>query len=606
MGGKDILDRMRPADAPFGRWLGDFAPLSRVEQDLVAAAATGTFCRPSACRPDSATDDNRIRAELVRFLALGGDDKHPVHEAGVQIAGAWITGPLRLSACEVGRRLNLIDCVMDAPLHAFDARIWSLNLSGSKIAGLRADRIEVRGNVTLRGGFTSDSTVSLVEAKIGGGLDVAGALLAAADQTALDASGAVIGGHVNLGNGFRADGTVRIVGARIGGDLIGSHGRFDGQASVAIGADAVRVEGNALFEGAMMTGAVRLAGADIGGHLSLDRVCISGDPLALQAEHLVVGHALMLREASIAGQVMMTDAQVAALADDLDSWPAAQVVLDGFRYARISGHGVSSEMRIAWLERQVPADIGDNFRPQPWEQLIRVLRDMGHSRGATLVAMEKQRALRRAGRIGNQAPRPDFPEWWTRRPALMAARQRFRRGLSVVANHFARLLHDAYGLFAGFGYRPERIVVWMIGVWIGCALIFAQAAREGVIAPAEPTLLIAALDGTKRPSATAGPGDCGVRNEVRPDRYWYRCAGLPSEYPHFNAWLFSADLILPVVDFRQFAFWAPAATYITAKGEVRPMTGGMLSKVVQWFEVLFGWTMSLLFGAIVTRLVERD
>ncbi len=595
----------RLESAAKGRWLGDFEPLSDLERALVAAAAAGEWLRLGDNRPSIATGENTIRAALLRFLALGGDSASPVHEAGIQIAGAWIAGSLRLSACDIQSRITLINCVLDAPLHAFDARLRSLNLSGSRIAALRADRIVVAGNLTLRVGFVAEDVVSLTEARIGGGIDCGEACFNATNGPAMEASGASIGGLLNLGHGFVSTGEIRLIGTKIGGDLVCSGGHFKASGEIAIGADRVQVMGDALFDRVMVAGTLRLAGATIGGHLSLDGARINGGDTALQAEHIRVGRALILRNAEINGRMMLTDGYAISLADDLDSWPRRSVILDGFRYDRIAGHDVSIPLRIDWLMHQIDEDIGTNFRPQPWEQLIRVLRDMGHDRGANIVAIEKQRAMRRAGRIGARIPHTDrsrHPVASDKGAIHRKARVSVRRGVKLLQC----ALHDAYGLFAGYGYRPERIVMWMIAMWFASGLYYSHAAERGIIAPAEPTLLIAALDGSKRPHATYGPGSCGVRHEVPSALYWPSCPGLPSEYSHFNAWLFSADLILPLVDFRQFTYWAPAATYTTRDGKVRPMTEGTVTKAIQWIEVLFGWTMSLLFGAIVTRIVERD
>jgi hypothetical protein len=68
----------RPARLPQGRWLGDLGRLSA--------------------------------SELIRFLALGGDALHPVHEEGVMLRGAWITGLLDVHQCKLPLRLVLNNC----------------------------------------------------------------------------------------------------------------------------------------------------------------------------------------------------------------------------------------------------------------------------------------------------------------------------------------------------------------------------------------------------------------------------------------------------------------------------------------------------------------
>lgn len=92
----------RPTNLPQGRWLGDFPNLGEAEEKLIVACARGEWCWLGGEVPDESTEANRIRAELIRFLLLAGDDKHPVHEAGVQIHGAWIEGDLELDMVHAG------------------------------------------------------------------------------------------------------------------------------------------------------------------------------------------------------------------------------------------------------------------------------------------------------------------------------------------------------------------------------------------------------------------------------------------------------------------------------------------------------------------------
>ncbi|RYY46649.1 MAG: hypothetical protein EOP59_02475, partial [Sphingomonadales bacterium] len=62
----------RPSDLANGRWLGDLGALTPAEQSLVDACAAGEWCRLSLTRPEHPSIERSIRAEVVRFLALGG------------------------------------------------------------------------------------------------------------------------------------------------------------------------------------------------------------------------------------------------------------------------------------------------------------------------------------------------------------------------------------------------------------------------------------------------------------------------------------------------------------------------------------------------------
>ena len=87
--------------------------------------------------------------------------------------------------------------------------------------------------------------------------------------------------------------------------------------------------------------------------------------------------------------------------DDEKSWPnAGKLLLDGFVYTRLAGDntpwrardwrddGGEHKGRLYWLSLQ------PDFHPQPYEQLAKVLRDMGHEREAREVEIARREKLR--------------------------------------------------------------------------------------------------------------------------------------------------------------------------------------------------------------------
>ena len=106
----------RPAKAAFGRqlsdlWLdGEEGKLHPAEMKLLECAARGEACALGHKRPAYPTDANRIRAELLRFIILGGDYENPLHEAGVILIGAWVeceSERLDLEGCDVPENVNI-------------------------------------------------------------------------------------------------------------------------------------------------------------------------------------------------------------------------------------------------------------------------------------------------------------------------------------------------------------------------------------------------------------------------------------------------------------------------------------------------------------------
>ena len=55
--------------------LQEFEPLKPAERKLLEAALKGEQCALGGSSPPSATDANEVRADFLRFLALGGENR---------------------------------------------------------------------------------------------------------------------------------------------------------------------------------------------------------------------------------------------------------------------------------------------------------------------------------------------------------------------------------------------------------------------------------------------------------------------------------------------------------------------------------------------------
>ena len=536
----------KPTARAHGRSLADFAPLSAAEKKLIACARNGELCELDDERPEKSTKANTIRAGLIRFLALGGDDDNPVHERGVQLRGAWISNQLDLNAAIATRRLNIEHTQFAEPIFAQDAHLPALYLDGCNIPGLRADGCRIIGDASLRDGFKATGEVRLRGAQIGGDLSCSDGSFENAGGYALCADGVVVAGAVFLRAGFKATGGVRLLSAQIGDTLSCNGGSFDNAGGDALLAQGATIKGGFVFRGVM----------------------------------------------KVNGWVILTAAHVGNLIDDTASWPENALILDGFAYDRIADGPTDAATRIAWLKKQWLRDLTSDFAPQPWEQLIKVLREMGHERDANEVAIAKQHALRAAGKIGTRKPKTDFSgRWWM----PIKARCWFDDRWNDLSNDFAKGAHYAYGWLAGFGYRPTRIILWAGALWLVSALAFSTAAENGLMAPTNPVLH--AHEAGANVDVTA----CGANGDVQPPQYWVRCVGMPAEYTTFSPLGYAADMILPLVNLQQDTDWGPVVS--NAKG---PLYWGVVTRWLGWFDILFGWLASLMFVAIVSRLVEKD
>lgn len=275
-----------------GRSRQDFFPLNAAEQKILEAAAAGEVAKIGETRPDAKGDANTVRATFLRFLALGGDDEVPVHERGLWVQGAWITGGLDLSGAEIAGALTLVKCRFDQILMLFDARIRGLfSLAGSFVPGLYADRLNCLAGVSLNEEFTSNGQIRLLGATIGGDLVCTKGIFSNPNGRAINAEKIKVDGRVFMGGDLKAWGEIRLAGATIGGDLSFRRGRFKRLGGAAIECESITVSGM----------------------LSFDNVSVTGG-----------------------ATIDLAYAHVARLVDDLASWPE-NIILDGFVYDSFAG-----------------------------------------------------------------------------------------------------------------------------------------------------------------------------------------------------------------------------------------------------------------------------
>lgn len=168
-----------------------------------------------------------------------------------------------------------------------------------------------------------------------------------------------------------------------------------------IDAGGVSVAGDIALRAARLTGEAQFVGARVGGDVHLDGGVFDAPGVrALIFNRAVIVGALFLRDnARITGALSLTGAQIGAISDHPTSWPGpGELLLDRCRYAAFVGAPMDATCRLDWLARQDPVRWGEDFWPQPYEQLSAVLSDMGHEKDAHAVLIVKERLQRRARR----------------------------------------------------------------------------------------------------------------------------------------------------------------------------------------------------------------
>ena len=355
--------------------------------------------------------------------------------------------------------LRLVECSLPAFIGISLTVKADLDLSGSHFAGVSAHESDLAdvGNcavylnhahiggrlllaATANARFETRGSVKLDGAHISSSVLLHGALLRDCEESALSARSAVIGGNMELlpahGHRCEVQGEVSLVAAHITGDLDCGSARISNPGGRSLHGEDMVVESVFLshefpdlpFEAC---GRLNFLSATIGGSFFMTnaRICPGpdytgllgrGGPVAINLQQIRVSNALVFFNVGalepdaasqdadeirpVEGWFMLAGAQMNTLIDHTGTgWPAPGYLdVDGASYQRIRhvDGGDLVARRKAWLRKQFPGGRPGpgNFRPQPYEQLTRALRDSGLTREADEIAVEKIR-MRLAARV---------------------------------------------------------------------------------------------------------------------------------------------------------------------------------------------------------------
>lgn len=446
--------RRRVLDAIDAREVADFTALPesgrRLSADFLQRLISGSH--GELCCPV------RIRGAHVVGPLRPPTGHRAGSRASLQFWACRFDSPVDLSGAEF-LVLRLVDCVLPAFIGASLSVSADLDLSGSRFDGvsnyeselsdvgscsIHLKHARVGGNLDLssnaRNRFCATGTVRLDGAQVDGDVSLTGARLDGHGTPALSARSAVVGSNVHLGTsaGYRFDahGEVIFAASGITGDLNCEGARLANPGGRALHCEDMSVEsvflssdsesnlpfearGRLNFLTAVINGSFFLTNARIAPGPDYDGLLRKGGPIAVNLQQARISNALAFRNIGalgdgepskddepqpVEGWFLLTGTQMSSILDDVETgWPACGYLdIDGATYSSIRhiGGGDLADRSIGWLRRQFPDGVPDrrSFRPQPYEQLTRVLRDSGRAVEANAIAVEKIR-MRLAARV---------------------------------------------------------------------------------------------------------------------------------------------------------------------------------------------------------------
>jgi hypothetical protein len=501
----------------------------------------------------------QIRAQLLSELLTKTSAPADPRPRPLRLAGARVTGTLDLEAATLTRPVLLWGCFFDEPIILTEASTYALRFPGCHVPGLTARQLRTQGNVDLNGAKVRGG-IDLLGAHIGGHLNLNGATLANPKGTALDADGLTVDQHMLCRGGFRAEGQVILRGAHIGSQL-----EFDGATltnpnGTALDAASLTVDQlMACRYGFRAEGQVILRAAHIGGQLDFDGATLTNpNGTALDADALTVDQLMLCRNGFRAeGTVILRAAHIDS---QLDFDEATLTNPNGRALDLQETHArallfrlkTSPEGEVHFTHAQVGVYLDDETT---WPTTL-VLRGFVYdtlyersqiSAAARLRWLDRDPAgytpqpYEQLAAVYRRAGRDDD----ARKVAI--AKQRRRR---ETLNWPGKLWNGLLRWTVGYGYRTWQAGLWLLGLLAVGATVFAWAY------PAEMAL-------------AKKPGD---------------------PLPAFQPWIYSLDVLLPVVNLHQEEFWIPQG----------------VARWWAWFSILAGWLLTTVVVAAVSGLLRKD
>jgi len=435
----------------------------------------------------------------------------------------------------------------------------SVHLSGAKIGGqlsciggcfvnkergaLIAQGIKVGDSVIFREGFCVEGEVRLDTAKIGGTLDCTGGTFLNEGKSAFIVQNAKINGSVHMSEGFRSEGMVSLGNAEIRGQLNCRNGSFINKGGDALFFQCMKVD-SAVFlcDGFVAKGAVHLAGTEIKGELNCTDGNFMNEGNALVAISIKVAADVAVGEnfqatgevnlyrAKIDGGLLLekchfkglrlTDAKVGTFSDDEVSYTDSgdsHYDINGFSYERLEGGWEKArqvESRLDWLDSM---NKGGEFRPQPYEQLMKIYREMGHMN-------------------------------WARKVGF-ALEEKRRRHMKFIQEPWWKIWQWILKLTIGYGYKPLRFF-WPVLLLISIGGVFFSGALP--CWKWEKSVLSTGIeDWTGCEAWRVYPS--GTR--ILFSDNWRVNKKPPEGYPSFIPFLYAAEVAFPVLPLGQTDKW---------------------------------------------------
>jgi len=573
-----------------------FSNLSECERNLLRNAPLGeiAFCGPTHSSADQAPDQGAarrqkydVRAKLMRWLCVDPAAANLVDPRGTRVRAARVVGQLDLSFATVPFPLLFENSRFTEDIILTGSQLVALSLAGSHTRGIKANGVTVRHGLFLNIGFSADSEVRLQWANIKGTFVADGGHFKDPSKVALRADW-LKASVVSLLDGFSAEGEVSLAEANLDGDLE-SDGQFKNPGEVALAANGLKATNVYFRNGFSAEGEVSLIGANLSGRLESGGHFKNPGKFALSADGLKAAGVLLRNGFSAEGEVSLPRANLSAdLESDGQFKNPGEVALsaDGLKAAAVLlRNGFSVEGRVVFSGSNIKGPL--DLRPKGADELVLDLDD------ATVGSLsDEEKSWPKQGNVnldgfvytrivGGPKDAQSRLRWldlqrpFSAQPYEQLAKVLREEGDEAGAKSVLIAMGNARWRFGTLGFW-DRCGSWILWLTIANGYNTWQALWFIAFFVILGTLLF----------------QVGYKSEAiqQTDK------DNPRHCRPFNAFVYSLETFLPLVDLGQAKHWAPDAE--------KSISGKRLRWYL-WFHILLGWFFTLVFAAGVAGLVQK-
>ncbi|TKK87772.1 hypothetical protein FDA94_16480 [Herbidospora galbida] len=553
------------------------------------------------------------RIEISRPLEMALDLDHSRFALGFKCLNGRIHGAIRLHHMIVGCQVDLqntritqvkkgVDAVradhlevdgtavfadvdLDGPLNLHGAKIaCNLILSGAKLRGVEkqaafnADGARI-GNHLIARDCTADGGVVLTAAEIEGNTNFIDATLRNGAAVAFDLRRAILKGSLQAGGSLTVTGTMALTNASVGVDLVLRDATLTNPRGKAMAATGLQVAGDLIADRCTTAGLIDLAGSAIKGDLRLVDAELKGLSADEASRGTVVdpkgewrGLAVRCTGARVDGDVDLRGAQLHRELGLNGVNVGRTVRIEGTHLAAEGPSALTADGLVAETLVLKPAappvhavslasahvtELVDGAASWPSTAPINLSGFHYERLDSDLPVEDRLNLLRRATPVYAAGPYEKLAaclELAGQDADARVVRHASIRRSYQAKNPVIRLWGNLQDLVVGYGYAPGRALAISVLLLLGAGLWFTVGVTGCL---------------------PASPGLCPVKAD---------------EHPTWDAWLYSLDLLIPLVDLGHEKAWDPLG----------------VSKLVALALTMSGWVLTTVVIAAAGRTLRRS